>query len=61
MLIVAAAWGYLQYKRRSREEKAITEAATHELYEHPDRYREETHDKLEEAAEKEQQRQEQNA
>ena len=53
--------GISAVQARSREEKAITEAATHELYEHPDRYREETHDKLEEAAEKEQQRQEQNA
>jgi hypothetical protein len=57
LLFIAIAYGVVQSRRRSRREKAITETATRELYEHPARYESETHEALEEAAKREQQRQ----
>lgn len=33
----AIAYGYLQFKRRTRAEKELTEAATHRLYEKEER------------------------
>jgi hypothetical protein len=46
MLGVAIGWGIYRYNRRPRSNEPLTEAATKELYEHPDRYERETHDKL---------------
>ena len=47
ILFVALIYGGVQYSRRNRANDKITDAATVELYEHPDRYEARTHDELE--------------
>lgn len=37
-LLVALVWGIAQYKARNRANDPVTEAATREEYDHPDRY-----------------------
>lgn len=46
IIAAAIAWGISQHKRRNRANDAITDAATRELYEHPDRYAAKTRDEL---------------
>ena len=38
VLLAALVWGFTQYKRRNRANDPITEAATHDEYDHPDTY-----------------------
>lgn len=38
VLLVAIAWGFYRDKTRNKRNDAITEAATREQYQHPDRY-----------------------
>lgn len=57
LLGLAVAWGIWRGRRRSRREREITEAATDELFHHPERYDRRTHDQLENEAEEEQRRQ----
>lgn len=38
VLFGAIIWGFTQYKRRNRANDAVTEAATHDEYDHPDTY-----------------------
>ena len=38
VLLAALVWGFTQYKTRNKANDAITEAATREEYDHPDRY-----------------------
>ena len=38
VLLVALVWGITQYKTRNKANDALTEAATREEYDHPDRY-----------------------
>jgi hypothetical protein len=40
-LLAVIVWGVMQNRRRNRANDAITEAATHEEYSHPDRYKRE--------------------
>ena len=47
LLLAALIYGALQYSRRNRANEPITDKATKELYEHPDRYESKTHDELE--------------
>ena len=44
LLMAALIYGFVQYKRRNRANDAITEAATHEEYSHPDTYQREEED-----------------
>ena len=39
VLLAAIVWGYAQYKTRNKANDPITEAATREEYDHPDRYK----------------------
>ena len=41
ILLAALVWGVIQYKTRNKANDPITEAATREEYDHPDRYPEE--------------------
>jgi hypothetical protein len=50
LLFAAIAWGFWRARRRTPREKAVTEAATKELYEHPERYEERTREQLKEIA-----------
>ena len=56
-IVLLAAIGYGVYRDKTRNKRIdpITEAATKEEYEHPQRYRR-TQDKFEQAAEREQER-----
>ena len=47
ILFVALIYGVVQYGRRNRANEKVTDAATVELYRHPDRYEAHTHDELE--------------
>ncbi len=38
-LALGIAWGLVQYKRRNKANDALTEAATHEEYHHPERFK----------------------
>jgi hypothetical protein len=44
VLMVALVWGIVQYKTRNKANDALTEAATREEYDHPDRYGQEQDD-----------------
>jgi hypothetical protein len=46
LVLVAIGWGTYRYNRRPRSNEPITDKATTELYQHPDRYERETRDKL---------------
>lgn len=41
LLLVALVWGITQYKARNKSNDPLTEAATREEYDHPDRYADE--------------------
>ena len=41
VLLAALVWGFTQYKTRNKANDPVTEAATREEYDHPDRYQEE--------------------
>jgi len=41
VLLAALVWGITQYKTRNKANDPITEAATREEYDHPDRYQSE--------------------
>ena len=41
ILLAALVWGIIQYNTRNKANDPITEAATREEYDHPDRYAEE--------------------
>ena len=46
ILTAALAWGILSYQRRNKANAPITEKATQELYQHPERYEAQSHDDL---------------
>ncbi|MCK5748254.1 MAG: hypothetical protein KAH44_18700 [Oricola sp.] len=57
LLAGGIAWATLKSKRVSRREREISEQATHEMYKHPGAYEDHEREELEEAAEREAERQ----
>lgn len=44
LLAAALVWGIVQYRTRNKANDPLTEAATREEYDHPDRYQQEQDD-----------------
>lgn len=44
LLAAALVWGVVQYRTRNKANDPLTEAATREEYDHPDRYQDEQDD-----------------
>ncbi|NHK28134.1 hypothetical protein FF098_009485 [Parvularcula flava] len=56
ILLIALIWGATHYTLRSRRSERLSEEATREMYEEPERYDEERRHELEEEIEREEER-----